>query len=169
MQWPSKPFNWNKNIIAVILNMQKRFFLCFWDIVRRSQYLHYTAVCGRMAHGWNGKDLEERDRRDTIPAFYWRGWGTLRKSSVKITDVPVETWTEHLPNASLQRYRCASSFEGRESRNKEERTRKERMKQVRKYMWNIRILAQFEVPAYRYVSLDSDAWIVFVHPHELVR
>jgi hypothetical protein len=49
-------------------------------------------------------------KRGTIPAFTWRDWVKLQKTSVSLAGVPVEIRTEHVPNTGQQRYLYCNPF-----------------------------------------------------------
>jgi hypothetical protein len=44
--------------------------------------------------------------QDTAPPFAWKDWGKPRRNLLRIAGVPAEIRTQHLRNASLERYRC---------------------------------------------------------------
>jgi hypothetical protein len=60
-----------------------------------------------------GKDLSGSGRGliDVLNPYVWRAPGKPRRTSVRISNVPVEIRTEFLPNASLERY-CYTNLLG---------------------------------------------------------
>jgi hypothetical protein len=44
---------------------------------------------------------------DTVPKFAWKNVGNLRKTLVRIVDVPTKIRTRHIPNTSKMRYRLS--------------------------------------------------------------
>jgi hypothetical protein len=64
----------------------------------------YTVLNGRIGKQWIVKDLEGSGlwlNRGTILVFARKYWGKVRNISARISDVPANIRTEHLPNASL--------------------------------------------------------------------
>jgi hypothetical protein len=74
----------------------------------------YNVSKGRvMDEWWTEKDFgKKRSLRtqDTTPAYTWRDWGKLRKTSVLTAGIPAENRAKHLANSSLKYYLCANSL-----------------------------------------------------------
>jgi hypothetical protein len=80
-------------------------------LLRRCQYLDYTASNGRMAEGWwTGKDLVGINR-GLIGALLWHSSGRPEKNTKNLSqDFPVAIWTERLLKRHLGRPEQAEVF-----------------------------------------------------------
>jgi hypothetical protein len=75
-----------------------------WSPEQHPQVLYYRFEwpCIATKEWWFGK-MQLWNNRGIILALAWRDWGNPRKTSLRISNVPAESRTEHIPDKSQER------------------------------------------------------------------